>query len=179
MGWLGISLVFHVSGGEKYNSLDSIHLWCMMYAQKVNPMFIHDFQGNAFTKLLDFLLTKKTTWDWDFSFKAYRPSCSFDFLVSFTFMHWHMLSYLLPTSFSFMIYLKFSLLLSKEICLTLRKSSSYFLLILLDCLLILLLHITKNLNMNLDLFFLNHMIIYDSRKHIFSVHIHILILPKS
>lgn len=56
--------------------LGSVILWCMMYAQKGNLMFIHDFQGNASAKLSDFLLRNKTTWDWDFSLKAHRPSCS-------------------------------------------------------------------------------------------------------
>lgn len=53
--------------------LGSVFLWCMMYAQKGNLMFIHDFQGNASAKPSDFLLRNKTTWDWDFSLKAPRP----------------------------------------------------------------------------------------------------------
>lgn len=62
--------------------LGSVILWCMMYAQKGNLMFIHDFQGNASAKPSDFLLRNKTTWDWDFSLKAHRPSCSTPLSVS-------------------------------------------------------------------------------------------------
>lgn len=71
--WRVVSLSFHVSKGEESSSIRWFILWCMMYAQKGNLMFIHGFQGNAWAKPSDFLLRNKTMWDWDFSVKAHRP----------------------------------------------------------------------------------------------------------
>lgn len=142
--------------------LGSVILWCMMYAQKGNLMFIHDFQGNASAKPSDFLLRNKTTWDWDFSLKAHRPSCSTSstFLsssLSLPLSHTYTLSHLSPTAFFSLLNSPSIFFLSDLIYLTLRKkiTCSYFLLILPGCLPILPLYLTKDFDeeMNLDRFY--------------------------
>lgn len=141
--------------------LGSVILWCMMYAQKGNLMFIHDFQGNASAKPSDFPLRNKTTWDWDFSLKAHRPSCStssvsFPLSLPLSHTHTYSLSYLTHSSFSSLLNSPSIFFLSDLIYLTLRKkiTCSYFLLILPGCLPILPLYLTKDFDeeMNLDRF---------------------------